>query len=94
MSVKATELFEKMGPVLEKSGAEIVKKVGAIFLFEIKANKDAEPVFFTVDLKNGNGKILEFQYLYLLQNCGLLIFIRQNNKRKRGNTRYHLYYVG
>ena len=59
MTIKSADLFKKMGPVLEKSGAEIVKKVGAVFLFEIRPKKDAEPVYFTVDLKNGNGKIIE-----------------------------------
>ncbi len=57
MSVKSGEFFEKMSPLLETYGADIVKKVGAVFLWEIRANKDAEPVFYTVDLKNGNGKI-------------------------------------
>ena len=56
-TIKSAELFDKMGPVLEKSGADIVKKVGAVFLFEIRATKEAEPVFYTVDLKNGSGKI-------------------------------------
>ena len=55
MSVKSAALFEKMEPALKKNGAEIVKKVGAVFAFEIKPSKDAQPVVFTVDLKNGNG---------------------------------------
>lgn len=44
-----------MAPLLATNGKEFVKKVGAVFHFEIKANKTAKPVFFTVDLKNGNG---------------------------------------
>ena len=44
-----------MAPLLETNGKDFVKKVGAVFHFEIKANKTAQPVFFTVDLKNGNG---------------------------------------
>ena len=55
MTLKSAELFKKMGPALEKSGAEIVKKVQAVYLFEIRATKDAEPAYFTIDLKNGNG---------------------------------------
>jgi hypothetical protein len=54
--VKSVDIFERMVPFLEKQGSEIVKKVGAVFLFEIRANKDSEPVYYTVDLKNGNGK--------------------------------------
>lgn len=58
MTLKSADLFKKMGPLLEKQGAEIVKKVQAVYLFEIRADKNSEPVFFTVDLKNGNGIIL------------------------------------
>ena len=56
MSIKSADIFQKMGPALEKHGKDIVAKVGAVFLFEIKATKDSEPVFYTIDLKNGNGK--------------------------------------
>ena len=59
MTIKSADLFEKMTPLLEKSGADIVKKVGAVFLFEIRATKESEPVFYTIDLKNGNGKSLK-----------------------------------
>ena len=55
MAIKSADLFERMIPFLEKDGAEVVKKVQAVFLFEIRANKESEPVFYTVDLKNGNG---------------------------------------
>ena len=58
MALKSEELFEKMGPILEKSGAEIVKKIGATYLFEIRKDKSSEPTHFTIDLKNGNGKII------------------------------------
>ena len=56
MSIKAAEIFEKMEPILKEKGPEIVKKVGAIFAFEIKPSEEAKPVIYTVDLKNGNGK--------------------------------------
>ena len=55
MTLKSADLFKRMGPILATSGAEIVKKVQAVFVFEIKADKDAAPQYFTVDLKNGNG---------------------------------------
>jgi hypothetical protein len=56
MAIKSAGLFEKMGPALEKHGKDIVSKVGAIFLFEIKPSKDAQPEYYTIDLKNGNGR--------------------------------------
>jgi len=57
MTIKSADIFEKMRPALETHGKDIVSKVGAVFLFEIKPNKDAEPVYYSVDLKNGNGKL-------------------------------------
>lgn len=39
--LKSEEFFEKIRATLEKSGAEIVKKVGATFLFELRAKKDS-----------------------------------------------------
>jgi len=56
MALKAEALFEKMVPLLETHGEEFVKKVGAVFHFEIKANKDSEAKHFSLDLKNGKGK--------------------------------------
>lgn len=55
MSLKSVEIFKKMGPLLETQGAELVKKVQAVYLFEIRADKTSEPVFYTIDLKSGNG---------------------------------------
>lgn len=44
-----------MEPLLASKGTEFVKKVGAVFHFEIKKDKASQPVVFTVDLKNGTG---------------------------------------
>ncbi len=55
MTIKSAELFEKMGPALEKHGKDIVPKIQAVYLFEIRPAKDKEPVYYTIDLKNGNG---------------------------------------
>ena len=52
---KSSALFDKMAPVLEKQGAPIVEKVGAVYLFELRDKKDSQPIFYTIDLKNGNG---------------------------------------
>ena len=56
MSIKSAEIFEKMTPLLKEKGAEIVKKVQAIYAFEIRATQTSDPVIFTIDLKNGDGK--------------------------------------
>ena len=59
MPLKTAVLFDKMKPHLQTSGAAAVKKVGAVFHFEIAESKGKEPVVWTVDLKNGNGSIAE-----------------------------------
>ena len=59
MPLKTAVLFDKMKPHLQTSGAAAVKKVGAVFHFEIAESKGREPVVWTVDLKNGNGSIAE-----------------------------------
>ena len=55
MGLKSTAIFEKMAPHLEKSGAEIVPKVQAVYAFELREKKGDKPVLITLDLKNGNG---------------------------------------
>ena len=57
MSLKSAEIFKKMGAALPTYGKDIVSKIQAVYLFELRASKDAQPVFFTVDLKNGSGKL-------------------------------------
>ena len=57
MPLQAVQTFEKMVPLLEKQGAAIVKQIGCVYHFEIRAGKDEKPETITVDLKNGNGKI-------------------------------------
>ena len=59
MPLKTAVLFDKIKPHLQTSGAAAVKKVGAVFHFEIAESKGREPVVWTVDLKNGNGSIAE-----------------------------------
>lgn len=57
MVVKSEKLFEAMAPHLKATGAELVKRIGAVFHFEITTPGSSESVWFTVDLKNGNGSI-------------------------------------
>lgn len=56
-TLKSANLFERMEGILKAHGGEIAKKVQCVFLFEIKPSKDKAPVYFTLDLKNGDGKI-------------------------------------
>ena len=57
MPLRAVDVFTKMDAALPQHGAEIVKKVGCVYHFEISEKKGDEPTTITVDLKNGNGKI-------------------------------------
>lgn len=56
MGLKAAELFDAMVPHLEHKGADVVKKVGAVFHFEVREKKTDEPTVWTVNLKTGKGK--------------------------------------
>lgn len=40
MTLQAVQTFEKMVPLLEKQGAAIVKQVGCVYHFELRAKKD------------------------------------------------------
>jgi hypothetical protein len=56
MSLKSEDLFNRMSPMLATIGKDLVAKVGAVFHFDIKKNKEDESQWFSLDLKNGNGK--------------------------------------
>merc|ERR1712166_1106219 len=49
--------FEKMIPMLETHGEDMVKQVGCLYHFEISAKKGEKGELVSVDLKNGKGKI-------------------------------------
>ncbi|TNV86005.1 hypothetical protein FGO68_gene4596 [Halteria grandinella] len=57
-TLKSAALFERMEALLKNHGADIAKKVQCVFLFEIKPAKNQAPVYFTLDLKNGEGRIM------------------------------------
>ena len=57
MPLKSVALFEKMGEMMPKVGAQVVAKVGCVYHFELREKKGDQPTLVTVDLKNGNGKI-------------------------------------
>ena len=59
MALKSEALFAKMTPFLATQGADLVKKVGATYHFELRANKDSAPKKFTLNLKSGNGSFSE-----------------------------------
>merc|ERR1712166_1015180 len=55
--MESVEIFKKMIPALETSGAEIVKKVGCVYHFELRKVKGDKATVISIDLKNGNGKV-------------------------------------
>ncbi len=56
MALKSEQLFSLMEKYIKDKGAEeIIKKVKAVFFFEIAKAKGEEAKWFTVDLKNGSG---------------------------------------
>ena len=57
MALKTEKLFEAMAPHLASVGKDVVARIGAVYHFEILSAPGAEAVWFTVDLKNGNGSI-------------------------------------
>mmetsp|Transcript_84637 Transcript_84637/g.116914 ORF Transcript_84637/g.116914 Transcript_84637/m.116914 type:complete len:119 (-) Transcript_84637:127-483(-) len=59
MSLKSVAMFKQMEPLLATHGADMVKKVGCAYHFELRAKKGDKPVYITLDLKSGNGKIAE-----------------------------------
>lgn len=62
MPLQAEKLFDMMsGHLTGSAGSDVVKKVQAVFLFEVREKKGATPVHFTVDLKNGSGRRLVLQ---------------------------------
>ena len=57
MAMKIESVFDKIAPFLEKSGADVVKKVGYVYHFEISPAKGKPAQVWTLDLKNGNGSL-------------------------------------
>ncbi|XP_037088686.1 non-specific lipid-transfer protein-like [Pollicipes pollicipes] len=53
---KSSEIFEQMDSVLKTDGADIVKKMKAVFAFSVK-NSGGKTATWTVDVKNGNGGV-------------------------------------
>lgn len=66
MALKSEQLFNLMEKYINEKGAdEIVKKVKAVFFFEISAKKGEAPKIWTVDLKTGTG--INFLYLIFIK---------------------------
>lgn len=65
MALKSEKLFDAMTTLLTgKAGEDIVKKVKAVYHFELAKVKGETPVVFTIDFKNGSG-CLFCNYLFL-----------------------------
>eukprot|EP00358_Blepharisma_japonicum_P006805 CAMPEP_0202941474 /NCGR_PEP_ID=MMETSP1395-20130829/1599_1 /ASSEMBLY_ACC=CAM_ASM_000871 /TAXON_ID=5961 /ORGANISM="Blepharisma japonicum, Strain Stock R1072" /LENGTH=118 /DNA_ID=CAMNT_0049636727 /DNA_START=715 /DNA_END=1071 /DNA_ORIENTATION=- len=57
MALKSEKLLNEMAPLLQTNGADLVKRIAAVYHFEILPAPGAEPVVYTIDLKNGNGSV-------------------------------------
>jgi hypothetical protein len=55
-TLKSAAIFQKMNEALKTHGKDVVPKIQSTYLFELRADKTSQPVLFTVDLKEGNGK--------------------------------------
>ena len=56
MALKSEKLFDAMVPLLKgKAGEDLVKKVKAVYHFELSKAKGETPVVYTIDFKNGSG---------------------------------------
>lgn len=64
MALKAAALFDQMVPFLKTNGADLVKKVNAVFHFDLSATKGGPVTSWTIDLKNGNGVYGNFILFY------------------------------
>ena len=67
MALKSEKLFDAMVPLLKgKAGEDLVKKVKAVFHFEIAKVKGDTPSVFTIDFKTGSGiALMRFSYFFL-----------------------------
>merc|ERR1711912_15309 len=59
MALKSDKIFTDMAPKMDTLGKDIVKKVGASFIFELRPKKGAAPKYWTINLKDGNGFVKE-----------------------------------
>lgn len=57
MPLKVETLFDKFSPLIKTHGADLVKKVGHVYHFEVAPAKGEAPTVWTIDLKNGSGSI-------------------------------------
>ena len=55
--MKIETVFDKIQPFLAKDGAEVVKKIGHVYQFEISPAKGKPATVWTLDLKNGAGSL-------------------------------------
>lgn len=57
MAMKVEALFDQLPALLKEQGAEICKKVGYVYHFDISPAKGKPATTWTLDLKNGNGSV-------------------------------------
>ncbi|XP_057714198.1 sterol carrier protein 2 [Corythoichthys intestinalis] len=54
---KAYAVFKEIEKHLQEEGAQLVKKVGGVFAFQVKDGPDGKEATWFVDVKNGNGSV-------------------------------------
>ncbi|XP_077580010.1 sterol carrier protein 2 [Stigmatopora nigra] len=54
---KAYPVFKEIEKHLQEEGAQLVKKVGGVFAFQVKDGPDGKEATWFVDVKNGNGSV-------------------------------------
>merc|ERR1712227_289221 len=76
MPLKSADLFKKMNALMETKpdqGKAVVDKLQAVYLFEVREKKGQKPTYFTVDLKNGNGKAKKGKIEGLKADCTFIM---------------------
>ena len=69
MALKSADIFNKMAAQLPTHGETIVSKVKSVYAFELRKKKADKPTLFTIDLKNGKGRITEGKIDGLKPDC-------------------------
>nr|XP_057922550.1 sterol carrier protein 2 [Doryrhamphus excisus] len=54
---KSYPVFKELEKHLQKEGAQLVKKIGGVFAFQVKDSPGGKEATWVVDVKNGNGSV-------------------------------------
>uniref|UniRef100_A0A667YED6 Sterol carrier protein 2 n=1 Tax=Myripristis murdjan TaxID=586833 RepID=A0A667YED6_9TELE len=70
---KAYPVFQEINRKLQEDGEEYVKKIGAVFAFNVKNGPDGKEGLLVVDVKNGKGCISTDPGMFKALNCTVAI---------------------